>query len=108
MAWRQNFYWRWLYRTFTPAWKAQNYTVGVLRFLIPLVLIPLAQKYLSSWGRQVTDLAWQVPLAVLIGFLVIQFFLVPYQMDREREQVEVEIKDENNKLRAQLTANGPS
>ncbi|SRR6266404_6783096 len=91
MAW-QKFYWRWISLPFVAAWKVQSHTAAALRFLLPLVFVPLGRWYFPTWGEQMTSLAWQIPLVVLSGGYLVGFFLAPYWMDQEREKVEISLR----------------
>ena len=97
MPWKK-FYWSWVTRTFSKAWAISGLVVGVLRFLIPLVITPLAQQYFPVWVSSMTSLAWEIPFWIFVGFCAIRVFFVPYWMDQEQEQAKVTLQEKLNCL----------
>lgn len=89
-----NYYLRWLARTFRGPWGLSSLVGSVLTLLVPLALkyAPAAKPHATV----VNDLLWQAPLALFIALAAIRFLRVPRELHAEEmaraERAEEQLK----------------
>jgi hypothetical protein len=82
MAWMRpalKFYLRWMSVAFKHPWGIADFISSVLG-----LVVPIAVRLVPAWHTAVTDLQWQIPLAVLGTLGAARLLLAPYWIYREQ------------------------
>jgi hypothetical protein len=95
---------RWLQRAVGESWSFARNIAALVTVLFTLTILgwPSVESYLLTWGPRVADVAWYIAFAVFCVLVAVKFFLVPYQLDQEREQQIQDLSQEREKQIAAL------
>jgi hypothetical protein len=105
---------RWLHYAVGESWSFARNIAAIFTLLFTLTILgwPSVESYLLTWGPRVADVAWYIAFAVFCALVAVKLFLVPYQLDQEREQQitdltqkqDQQVKDLSQERERQVTA----
>jgi len=101
-----SYYRLWFATAFPKAWAWTETVTGA----VALVVAILAKKY-PDWGPIVNDLAWQIPVGVLVLVFVVRLALAPWLMARDKAsdvaEAETRLRHELQRLQEQINDRKP-
>lgn len=95
----RSFYWKWVWLTVRQAPGISDLWAGIIAAVAAFVVTRLVPE----WTSVMSDLAWQIPLAVFAAVFLVRLLLAPYwiylELQRGTDRIIGELSAENRALR---------
>lgn len=94
---KRAYYRLWAWTAFRRSLSVADAFAGVLGLVLPP--IPKLLQLPDDWGRSIAELAWQLPIGVLVAFFVVRLLLAPYWIHQQESQRIAQAQFERNQAR---------